>query len=156
MPTKIIRNPAHIAALANMLAQRKLPLTVSWAQGASRADAQNRLAQRWFTDVARQLGDVTHNDVRADCKVSFGVPILCAENDAFRAGWAATFGPLGYEGARKAVKALDVPVTRLMTVAQMTAFMTAVQDHWRGMGLYLTDPEALKYEVEFGPMVGAA
>lgn len=156
MPTKIIREPEHIAALVNMLAGRKLPLTVSWSQGASRAEAQNRLAQRWFTDIARQLGDTTHEDVRADCKVSFGVPILCAENDAFRRGWQATFAPLGYEAVRQAVKALDVPVTRLMTVAQMTAFMDAVSAHWLARGVYLTDPEALKYETEFGPARGAA
>lgn len=156
MPTKIIREPAHIDALVKLLTERKLPLTVSWSQGASRAEAQNKLAQRWFTDIARQLGDTTHEDVRADCKVTFGVPILSAENDAFRQGWNATFAPLGYEAVRQAVKALDVPVTRLMTLKQMTAFMDAMQAHWGGMGLYLTDPEALKFEVEFGPMAGAA
>lgn len=156
MPTKIIREPAHIDALVKLLTERKLPLTVSWVQGASKTDAQNKLAQRWFTDIARQLGDTTHEDVRADCKVTFGVPILCAENDAFRRSWAETFAPLSYEGVRKAVKNLDVPVTRLMTLRQMTAFMDAMQAHWGGMGLYLTDPEALRYEVEFGPMAGAA
>lgn len=155
MPTKIIREPGHIDALAKMLADRKLPLTVSWSQGASRAEAQNRLAQRWFTDIARQLGDTTHEDVRADCKVTFGVPILCAENDAFRQSWSETFAALSYEGVRKAVKNLDVPVTRLMTLKQMTAFMDAMQAHWGEMGLYLTDPEALKFEVEFGPLAGA-
>lgn len=156
MPTKIIREPAHIDALVKLLTERKLPLTVSWVQGASKTDAQNKLAQRWFTDIARQLGDTTHEDVRADCKVTFGVPILCAENDAFRQSWAETFAPLSYEGVRKAVKNLDVPVTRLMTLKQMTAFMDAMQAHWGGMGLYLTDPGALKFEVEFGPMAGAA
>ena len=156
MPTKIIREPAHIDALVKLLTERKLPLTVSWVQGASKTDAQNKLAQRWFTDIARQLGDTTHEDVRADCKVTFGVPILCAENDAFRQSWAETFAPLSYEEVRKAVKNLDVPVTRLMTLKQMTAFMDAMQAHWGGMGLYLTDPEALKFEVEFGPMAGAA
>lgn len=156
MPTKIIREPAHIDALVKLLRERKLPLTVSWVQGASKTDAQNKLAQRWFTDIARQLGDTTHEDVRADCKVTFGVPILCAENDAFQQSWAETFAPLSYEGVRKAVKNLDVPVTRLMTLKQMTAFMDAMQAHWSGMGLYLTDPEALKFEVEFGPMAGAA
>ena len=156
MPTKIIREPAHIDALVKLLTERKLPLTVSWVQGASKTDAQNKLAQRWFTDIARQLGDTTHEDVRADCKVTFGVPILCTENDAFRQSWAETFAPLSYEGVRKAVKNLDVPVTRLMTLRQMTAFMDAMQAHWGGMGLYLTDPEALRYEVEFGPMAGAA
>ena len=79
-----------------------------------------------------------------------------AENDAFRQSWAETFAPLSYEGVRKAVKNLDVPVTRLMTLKQMTAFMDAMQAHWGGMGVYLTDPEALKFEVEFGPMAGAA
>ena len=156
MPTKIIREPAHIDALVKLLTERKLPLTVSWVQGASKTDAQNKLAQRWFTDIARQLGDTTHEDVRADCKVTFGVPILCAENDAFRQSWTETFAPLSYEGVRKAVKNLDVPVTRLMTLKQMTAFMDAMQAHWGGMGVYLTDPEALKFEVEFGPMAGAA
>ena len=156
MPTKIIRDPAHIDALARLLAARKLPLTVSWSQGASRAEAQNSLSHRWYADIARQLGDVTHADVRADCKVTFGVPILSAENDAFRQGWQSTFAPLGYEAVRAAVKALDVPVTRLMTVKQMTAYLDAMSAHWRSAGLFLTDPEAVRYEAEFGPVAGAA
>lgn len=156
MPTKIIREPAHIDALATILRGRKYPQTVSWSQGASRREAQNRLAQRWFTDIARQLGDTTHEDVRADCKVTFGVPIISAENDAFRQSWRETFAPLGYEAVRRAVRDLDVPVTRLMTVVQMTAFMDAMSAHWTDLGVYLTDPEAVKYESEFGPVVGAA
>lgn len=156
MPTKIIRDPSHIPAIASIFEGLKLPITVSWRQGASRREAQNRLAQRWFTDISRQRGDMTHEDVRADCKVSFGVPIMREENDAFRAGWDETFGALGYEAQRKAVAALDVPVTRLMTVKQMTRFMDAVSVFWRTRGVYLTDPEALKYEVEFGPQEGSA
>lgn len=149
MPTKIIRDPAHIDALARLLLARKLPLTVSWSQGASRAEAQNSLSHRWYADIARQLGDVTHEDVRADCKVTFGVPILSAENDAFRQGWQSTFAPLGYEAVRAAVKALDVPVSRIMTVKQMSAFLDAVSRHYTSMGVKLTDPEALKYEQEW-------
>ena len=156
MPTKIIRDPLHIVALSRLLSERKLPLTVSWSQGASQVEGQNRLAQRWFTDVSRQRGDMTREEVRADAKVTFGVPILCAENDAFRAGWQATFAAFDYEAVRKHVAALDVPVTRLMTLKQMTAFMEAFSRFWRRHGFYLTDPEALKYETEFGPMEGAA
>lgn len=153
MPTKIIREPVHVDALASMLRGRKLPITVSWVQGASRSTAQNRLAQRWFTDIALQLGDQTHEDVRAECKLRHGVPILRAENDAFRLRYDQTIGPLPYEDKIAAIMAFDLPVTRLMTVKQMTAFMDAVQRDYSRQGVRLTDPEALKYEQEFGEVV---
>lgn len=149
MPTKVLREPAHIEALSRLLAGRKLPMTVTFVQGSDRTTAQNRLAQRWFSDISRQLGDVTHEDVRADCKVTFGVPILRAENDAFRISWDRRFGASDYETVRNDVKTLDLPVTRLMTVKQMTAFMDEMQRYWSREGVRLTDPEALKYEEEF-------
>ncbi len=149
MPTKIIREPIHVEALANMLRGRKLPITVTWTQGAPRSTAQNRLAQRWFTDIATQLGDQTHEDVRAECKLHFGVPILRAENEAFRLSYDRVIKALPYEEKLAAIKAFDLPVTRLMTVKQMTAFMDEMQRHWSGQGVRLTDPEALKYEQEF-------
>ena len=149
MPTKIIREPIHVEALANMLRERKLPITVTWTQGATRSTAQNRLAQRWFTDIATQLGDQTHEDVRAECKLRFGVPILRAENEVFRLSYDRVIKALPYEEKLAAIKAFDLPVTRLMTVKQMTAFMDEMQRHWSGQGVRLTYPEAMKYEQEF-------
>ena len=149
MPTKIIREPIHVEALANMLRGRKLPITVTWTQGAPRSTAQNRLAQRWFTDIATQLGDQTHEDVRAECKLRFGVPILRAESEVFRLSYDRVIKALPYEQKLDAIKAFDLPVTRLMTVKQMTAFMDEIQRHWSAQGVRLTDPEAIKYEAEF-------
>lgn len=149
MPTRIIREPHHVDALASLLRGRKLPLTVSWTQGAPRTDAQNRLAQRWFTDIALQLGDQTHEEVRALCKLTIGVPILRAENEAFRMSYDKVLRHLTYEDKLEAVKALDLPVTRLMTTPQMTAFMDQMQRTWAAQGVRLTDPDALKYESEF-------
>lgn len=149
MPTKIIREPIHVEALANMLRGRKLPITVTWTQGAPRSTAQNRLAQRWFTDIATQLGDQTHEDVRAECKLRFGVPILRAENEVFRLSYDRVIKALPYDQKLDAIKAFDLPVTRLMTVKQMTAFMDEMQRHWSAQGVRLTDPEAIKYEAEF-------
>lgn len=153
MPTKIIREPDHIDALARLLSGRKLPITVSWAQGAKRSDLQNRLAQRWFTDVSLQLGDHTHEEVRAMCKLHFGVPILRAENDAFCIAYDRTMKHLPYEAKLDAIKSFDLPVTRLMTVKQMTGFMDEMQRHWSAQGVRLTDPQALMYEQEFGEVV---
>lgn len=149
MPTKVIRAPEHVDALSVLLKARKLPITVSWAQGATRTHAANRLAQRWFTDISMQLGDQTHEDVRAECKLRFGVPILRAENEAFCVSYDMTLRPLPYAAKVAAIKAFDLPVTRLMTTKQMSAFMTAVQQEYSAQGVRLTDPEALKYEQEF-------
>lgn len=150
MPTKIIRDPEHINALSVILARVKLPLTVTWTQGALRSNAQNSLAQRWFTDVANQLGDRTHEDVRAECKLRLGVPILRAENGAFRVSYDKILKPLTYEEKLAAIAAFDLPVTRLMTVKQMTAFMDEMHREWTAQGVVLTDPEILRYEQEFG------
>lgn len=149
MPTKVLREPAHVIALANLLAGCKLPITITWTQGASRSHAQNRLAQRWFTDIATQLGDRTHEDVRAECKLTIGVPILRAENEAFRLSYDRIMKHLPYEAKLEAVKAFDLPVTRLMSSAQMTAFMDEMQRRWSAQGIRLTDPQAMIYEHEF-------
>lgn len=149
MPTKVIREPAHIEDLANILRGRKLPMTVTWVQGASRTDAQNRLAQRWYTDIAQQLGDQTHNEVRAMCKLQFGIPILCRDGDAFRLSYDKALGNLTHEEKLAAIEAFELPVTRLMTVKQMTEFMDEMQRYWSVQGVRLTDPEALKYQEEF-------
>ena len=150
MATRVIRDPDDIGKLATFLSARtKFPLTVTVTQGVSRRPAQNRLAQRWYTDVSRQLGDQTHEEVRAFCKLHFGVPILRSENEAFRQSYDRTMKHLPYEEKLAAVQAFDLPVTRLMTVKQMTAFMDEMQRHWAGLGVRLTDPEALKYEEEF-------
>ena len=150
MPTKVIREPVHVEALAAILRERKLPITVTWAQGASRSSAANRLAQRWFTDIATQLGDQTHEDVRAECKLRYGVPILRAENEAFCLSYDRVLKGLPYEEKLAAIKAFDLPVTRLMTVRQMTAFMDEVQREYSRQGVRLTHPDDLKYETEFG------
>lgn len=149
MPTKIIRDPAHITYLATILGQRKLPLTVSWSAGASRSAQQNRLAFRWYQEISQQLGDMDTETVRADCKVTFGVPILSAGDDAFRDDWNRSIGRFTYEGQRQIVKRLQIPVTSLMKVDQMTAYLDAVHGRYAQQGVRLTDPNDLRYTEEF-------
>lgn len=149
MPTKVIREPAHIEALARILAGRKLPITVSWTQGASRSDVQNRLAFQWYGDISRQLGDQTIGEVRAECKVVHGAPILCGEGGAFAESWARLRSAMGHEEILRFVEATELPMTSIMTVKQMAAYLDAVQRAYSSQGVRLTDPEALKYESEF-------
>lgn len=149
MPTRVLRDPDHIDALAALLRGRKMPLTVTWTQGVSRSLAQNRLAQRWFSEISLQLGDQTHEEVRAECKLIFGVPILRAENEAFRVSYDRVLKGLPHHEKLDAIRVFDLPVTRLMTTKQMSEFMDQMQRHWTAQGVHLTDPEAMKYEQEF-------
>lgn len=150
MGNGVIKSPEGVEALANRLRLlSKFPVTVSWSQGAPRTDRQNRLAQRWFTDIARQLGDQTHEEVRAMCKLTFAAPILLRDNAEFRACYEQMLEPLPYAARVEAVRVFDIPVTRKMKVDQMTEFMDEMELHWRSHGIRLTDPEALKYEEEF-------
>ena len=133
---------------ARIVAAGKFPVTVAVTAGEpTRRDAQNKLAQRWFTDIARHFGDVTHEDVRADCKLRFGVPIMRRDSEPFRASYDPIMKHQTYEAKVAAIKAWDLPVTRLMGVKQMTEFMDAVQREYLPHGVRLTDPEAMKYEV---------
>lgn len=148
MAQAVIKSPAGLMIWAAKVAVGRFPITVSWTKGEpTRRERQNRLAQRWFTDIAKHFGDRDHEDVRAECKLRFGVPILRAEDEAFRASYDGIMKHLPYEAKLKAVRAWDLPVTRLMTVKQMSAFMDAVQREYLPHGVRLTDPEALKYEV---------
>lgn len=147
MATKVLRTSGDIEGLCRFISARdKYPQTVTITQGAPRSAQQNRLAQRWYADIARQLGDQTHEEVRALCKLTIAVPILRAENEAFCASYDRVFKNLPYEEKLEAVRAFDLPVTRLMTAKQMTGFMDEMQRHWSQQGFRLTDPEAMKYE----------
>jgi hypothetical protein len=149
MPTRIIREPEHVDALAIFLKGLKLPITVSWTVGAPKKDSQNRLSQRWFTDITTQLGDRDREYVRSECKLRFGVPILREENVAFREKYDRILKPLSYEEKIEAITVFDLPVTRLMTTKQMSKFMDNMSRHWISAGVRLTDPEDLIYQEEF-------
>ena len=149
MPTRIIRHPEHIDILASILLCRKLPLTVTWSQGAPRTDAQNNLSFQWYVDAARQLGDCDHGDTRALSKVLFAAPILCRDNPAFCVSWEKLRARFSHEEIVQFVKDTELPMTSIMKLKQMIEYMDAIERYWRDQGVRLTDPESMKYEREF-------
>lgn len=150
MPTKVLKEPGHIDALAVLLRGRKLPLTVSWVQGASLSRAQQRLSFRWYQDIARQLGDLTPAEARAQCKVVFAAPILCEASETFRISvWEKLRRMFTHEELLVFVRETELPMTSLLSVKQMTQYLDDVQRCYSDQGVKLTDPEAMKYESEF-------
>lgn len=114
-----------------------------------RTNAQNRLIHRWFADIARHhsFGE-TEADIKAECNLMFGRPILARDNPEWDSAFGYIFDALSKPAKLKAIRVLDVPFTRKMGVKQLTEYMDEMQRFYAQQGVVLTDPEARKYEQE--------
>lgn len=136
------------AMAIRLLEARPVPFTLSITDGKHRSTAQNKLAHMWMAEIAQQKGDMTPQDVRAYCKLTIGVPLLRAENEAFREGYDRIVRPLSYEQKIALMgEPLDLPVTRLMTTKQKTQYLDAIARHFGEQGIILTMPEDLRREL---------
>lgn len=142
MPSRVIRTPSDLETLGRLLFNLERPFTVEWRKGADRSHAQNRLMWEWAGQFASALGDRTADEVQKEWKLTIGVPILRAENDAFRLFYDKALKPLSY--AEKLAAMEYVPVSSQMTVPQMRAFMDAIQRQGAEQGVTLTDPETTR------------
>jgi len=117
------------------------PLCVSVKEGVEkRKTQQNRLAFQWMNDAEEQ-GDQTAAEYRAYCKLHFGVPILRYEDEYFRQQYDRVLKPLDYETKLGLMlEPFDFSVTRLMSVKQFAKYLTAIQVHFTGLGMQLTEP----------------
>lgn len=126
------------------LATRKPPFTLTLTEGKHRSTDQNRLQRLWVKEIAEQLGDQTAEEVRGQCKLQFGVPILRSENEAFRAAYDRSVKPLPYEQKLALMmEPISLPITSIMTAKQKTAYLDAIHRHYSAQGIVLTDPDPM-------------
>lgn len=106
-----------------------------------RSAEQNRLQWLWLQE-AEQQGDMTAGEYRAHCKLHVGVPLLRAESEHFRERYDAVVKGLDYETKISLMaEPFDFPVTRLMTVEQMTRYLERMRQYLAAQGVTLTAPE---------------
>jgi len=113
-------------------------LRVSAKAGSARSLPQNAIQHVWYTQMAMED---RQEDVRGHiryCKWTHGVPILCADDPEYRAMCRRLLGPLDYECRLEAMD--HFPVTRLMTKAQETSYLEAVQRDYGRRGVLLEFP----------------
>jgi hypothetical protein len=139
MVQRAVKNQDDLALLKVYLDERKRPFTVDVTDGRDRSNEQNNLAHKWYAEIAEQTGEA-REDVRARCKLELGVPILRHGSEAFRKTYDRLIRPIDYEDKLDLIKAIDMPVTRLMNVGQMTEYMDAVFQTHAKHGIELTIP----------------
>ena len=114
-------------------------LQVSVIEGKGRSIEQNAVMHGWFGQVARELRQDDARGVKRYCKLHFGVPILRAEDEDFRAAYDRVIKPLPY--ADKLVAMDILPVTSAMTTIQLDTCMTDIQEHYAKQGVVLVYPK---------------
>jgi hypothetical protein len=139
--TRPIKEARDVFNLVQLMKERQKPFTVTIEDGIKRSNRQNDLSFKWYPEAAAQLGDGTADEKRGWCKLHIGVPILYAENEAWRDQYKATVKPLPYESKLLMMQApIDFPVTSKMTTKQFTAYLDAVRVHFESLGVVLTVP----------------
>jgi len=114
------------------------PMKVTVRQGKDRSLHQNALSHAWYEQVSRELPDDTAEGWKCFCKLHCGVPILRRDDEDFRAAYDASIKAMAYETKLKAMQIL--PVTSIMTTAQLTEYLEAVQELFQGKGVFLEFP----------------
>jgi len=110
----------------------------TWATSKPRSSDQNAISHAWYGQLAAELREDDELGWKCYCKLHHGVPILRAESDHFRENYDAAIKGLTYEQKLKVMRLL--PVTSLMTKAQLSKYLEAVQDDFAKRGVVLSFP----------------
>lgn len=104
----------------------------------NRSVEQNAVSHGWYAQISRELGEDTPGEVKSECKLLYGIPILRADPD-FDVFYRH-LDRLSYTDRLAAMKYIDV--TSLMNTTQMQEYMTAMQDAYadRVRLVYPNDP----------------
>ena len=114
-------------------------LRLNATTGRKRSLDQNSISHTWYEQIANELRENTTLGVKAECKLNYGVPILRAENEEFRAKYDALVkGRFSYE--EKIAFMAWLPITSLMTKDQLSQYLVAMQAAYSGR-VALTFPE---------------
>lgn len=139
MPHRTIRTEQDLIDTFKLLKTLDGPLTLQWSKGLKRSLDQNDLQFKWATEAAQQRGDMTPAEVQREWKLRYGVPILRANNEQFRAHYDKNMKGWTYADKLEAMEYL--PVSSILTVPQMSEYLNTIQRECLEQGIRLTDPE---------------
>lgn len=118
-------------------------LKVSYSVEKDRSASQNALSHVWYEQISRELAEDTPEGVKCECKLRYGVPILRADDDEFRAAYdSAIRETLTYEQKLDAMRIL--PVTSLMNVSQLSQYLETLQREFARCGVQLEFPDEVR------------
>ena len=100
--------------------------------------AQNTMIFALYGDQARQLEDKSVLDVRRECKLHYGVPILSAADPTFCEWYDHSIKGLSYED--KLILMTYMDITSLFTKEQASEYIDTIIAEYSRQGFALADP----------------
>jgi hypothetical protein len=138
---RLIETEKDRQLLLRFIEAQKLPFCIHIQSGRKRSIEQNKLQRMWCNEISEQVADRSPEEVRGELKLNFGVPILLAENEAFWEAWEGSVRHLPYATQLSLMMVpLDLPITRIMTSKQKTAYLDAISRFAAQQGWKLTHP----------------
>jgi len=136
----LLVGPSQLSALLELLPRLPLdedsPLEVLIRERQKpRSRAQNAFSHAWYGEIAQALPEDDALGWKCYCKLHHGVPILRAEDEAFREAYDGAIKSLPYE--RKLLAMRVFPVTSRMNTRQLTKYADAVRDDFAARGVLL-------------------
>lgn len=125
-----------LAFIAQMRLAGKRPLVQLVPE--KRSLDQNSMIYGLYGQIAAQAEDQTVNDIRRECKLNIGVPILRAADPVFNGFCEKALGHLTYEQQLKSMDYVDV--TSRMEKEQGTEFIDTVIRQYSQQGYCLLHP----------------
>ena len=100
---------------------------------------QNALSFALYQQIAGQLDDQSIADIRRECKLVHGIPILRRDDEEFRAMYNKTIlHNLDYEEKLKAMEWF--PVTRLFSKKQFSEYLDTIIREYSKQGISIVMP----------------
>ena len=143
MPTWTINSVAALQSCigdVRELFERHKFLKMTIRTGKDRSLDQNAISHCFYEQLARELKEDDALGWKSFSKLTFGVPILRAEDSEFRTFYdAAIKNTLSYEQKLDAMKFM--PITSLMEKPQFSQYLEAMQSFFLTKGVSLVFPE---------------
>lgn len=136
---RLIEDERSRKMLLKFIENQKLPFVCKVTSGRIRSVEQNRLQHLWMAEIAHQLGDRTPEDVRAEFKLLFGVPIRCRDDRAYERDFQKLTDKMSYD--QQVLMMRHYAVTRDMTSKQKAEYLDTINRHAAEMGWALTQPD---------------
>lgn len=103
-----------------------------------RSRDQNAMSFALYQQIGLQAEDQSIKEIRQECKLNYGIHILCGQDEGFAARWGKVESVLSYEERLAFIE--DFPVTRLMKKAQFSAYLDEIIREYSKQGYCLVHP----------------
>jgi len=105
-----------------------------------RSLSQNALMHKWFSEIAKHLGDTTALEIKGQCHRDLGLHIRLRDPQ-FEWLWARTGALLPYEKQASLLASECLSFSSAMSTADLSEYLDEISKFYEAKGVRLTHPD---------------